>query len=224
MIERPTSFRLLALAGVISLGLSGCPVGPSYERPPAKTGEIFGNATEAEYKPRQIDVAWWHQFNDPRLEQLIAMAVRNNYDLKAAEAHLREARALFLDAGLNLLPHVTTRGNYTQLERSLDALNRRNFVPRNLNLYSVGFDSWWEIDIFGRIRRNIQSKEAEIEAAEADRRYMTLSVITELARNYFELRGHQNQLAVDQRNAQNQEATWKLTLARLEAGMGTELD
>lgn len=206
------------------LCLTGCPVGPTYELPKTNPGKAFGNQQQTEYDIKPADKNWWQQFRDPQLTQLIKLAVSNNYDLKAAEANLRESRALFLDAGLNLLPHINSHGNYTAIRRSFDALNRRDFVPRDLNLYSLGFDSWWEIDIWGRIRRNVQSKEAEIESAEADRRYLTLSVIAELARNYFELRGHQNQMAVEQRNAANQKSTWDLTIARQEAGIGTDFD
>ncbi len=121
--------------------------------------------------------------------------------------------AQFNDPRLTRLIKLAVRNNYDL-----------NFVPRELKLYNAGFDAFWEVDIWGRIRRDIQAKEAEIEAAEADRRYLTLSVIAELARNYFEMRGHQNQLAVDQRNADNQKATWDLTIARQDAGIGTEFD
>jgi multidrug efflux system outer membrane protein len=214
-----------ALAGsCLGLLLSGCPVGPTYQLPATDPGQAYGNQDEREYDLKPAETNWWAQFKDPQLSQLIRLAVNNNYDLKAAEAHLREARAQFLDAGLNLIPHVNSHGNWTSLQRSLDALNRRNFVPTGLNLYSLGFDAWWEIDIWGRVRRDIQSKEAVIEAAEADRRSLTLSVIAEVARNYFEMRGHQNQLAVDQRNSDNQKATWDLTIVRQEAGIGTEFD
>lgn len=216
-----------ALWGWLLMALSvlpGCPVGPTYELPKTDSGKAFGNQYQDEYDIKPVDAQWWKQFHDPQLTQLIQLAVKNNYDLKAAEANLRQSRALFLDAGLNLLPHVNAHGNYTAIRRSFDAMNRRSFVPRDLNLYTLGFDSWWELDIWGRIRRNVQATEAQIESAEADRRYLTLTVISELARNYFELRGHQNQMAVEQRNAANQKATWDLTLARQEAGIGTDFD
>ena len=216
-----------ALWGWLLMALSvlpGCPVGPTYELPKTDSGKAFSNQYQDEYDIKPVDAQWWKQFHDPQLTQLIQLAVKNNFDLKAAEANLRQSRALFLDAGLNLLPHVNAHGNYTAIRRSFDAMNRRNFVPRDLNLYTLGFDSWWELDIWGRIRRNVQATEAQIESAEADRRYLTLSVISELARNYFELRGHQNQMAVEQRNAANQKSTWDLTLARQEAGIGTDFD
>lgn len=209
---------------ILALSMTGCPVGPTYVPPTMAPGASYGNQNEQEYDLAPIDTAWWKQFKDPQLNALIDLAVRNNYDLKAAEANLRLARSLFLDAGLNLLPIVTEHANWTSLQRSFDALNRRNFVPRNLDLYNVGFDTFWELDIWGRVRRDVQAREAEIEASEADRRSLTLSVIAEVARNYFLLRGHQNQLAVEQRNAKNQRDTWNLTLARQEAGVGTDFD
>ncbi|NBT43881.1 MAG: efflux transporter outer membrane subunit [Gammaproteobacteria bacterium] len=204
--------------------LGGCPVGPSYERPDMDPGKAFGNQDEKEYDLKSIDLLWWRQFKDQRLTQLIESAVIHNYDLKAAEANLRTSRALFLEAGLNLIPQPTTHTNWNSLQRSLAALNNKNYVPRNLDLYSIGFDAYWEVDIWGRIRRDVQSKEAEIEAAEANRRNLTLTIVAEVARNYFVLRGHQNQIAVERRNADNQKSTWDLTIARQEAGIGTEFD
>lgn len=208
----------------LALWLTGCPVGPTYQPPPETPIRTFGNQNEQEFDLGPADLTWWQQFKDPQLETLIRLAVRNNFDLKAAEANLRLARALFLDSGLNLLPIVTEHANWTSLQRSFDALNQRNFVPRNLDLYNVGFDTFWELDIWGRVRRDVQAREAEIEASEADRRALTLAVIAEVARNYFLLRGHQNQLAVEQRNARNQKETWDLTQARQQAGVGTDFD
>ena len=220
--------RKSGLFPILSLCLvcewTGCMVGPSYVEPNIESGKSFGNEKEPEYKPVDVNLSWWKQFNDQKLTHLIEQAVKNNYDLKSAEANLREARAMFLDAGLNILPHINTHGSWTSIERSLSSLNGRSYVPQGLSLYNVGFDTFWEVDFWGRVRRDVQAKEAEIEASEADRQYLTLSVIAEIARNYFELRGHQNQLLVNERNAKNQEATWQYTVARQEAGSGTEFD
>jgi multidrug efflux system outer membrane protein len=209
---------------LFALQLAACAVGPDYQKPTTDAGPAFANADLPEFRANGVEGAWWKQFNNPQLSRLIELAVRNNRDLRAAEANLREARALFLEAGLELLPHVTTHANYTTQRRSIDALNRRSFVPRDLKLYNVGFDAFWEIDLFGRLRRNAEAREAEIESAEAERRDLIVSVVSEVARNYFELRGHQNQLQVARKNAENQTHTLKLTEARLEAGVGTELD
>lgn len=222
-MTHPTHTRRFTVL-CVALALAGCMAGPDYQKPAFNPGANFAHAKQPEFKAKDIDGAWWRQFKDPQLTHLIELAAINNRDLKAAEANLRQARALFLDAGLELLPHITTHANFTEQHRSLAALNRRNFVPRDLNLYNTGFDAVWEIDFFGRHRRNLQASEAQIETAEADRRGVLISVVAEVARNYFELRGHQNQLAVAQKNAENQLRTVELTQARLDAGLGTELD
>lgn len=76
-------------------------------------------------------------------------------------------------------------------------------MPRELKLYNVGFDAFWEVDFFGRVRRNVEASSDEVEAQEASLRDLGVSLIAEVARNYFELRGLQNQLAVAQKNANN---------------------
>ncbi|MGX2040837.1 efflux transporter outer membrane subunit [Methylocaldum sp. MU1018] len=210
----------MALAAI----LSACAVGPDYTKPEADAGSRFANAVLPEFEPAGIEADWWKQFDDPTLSDLIDQAVKNNRDLKAAEANLRVARALYMEAGLDLLPTITSHANYTNLKRSFDAMNRRSYAPRDLELFNTGFDAFWELDIFGRIRRNIEARGAEVDAAQADRRDLLVSIIAEVARNYFELRGLQNQLQVTQKNADNQMATLELTEARLEAGRGTELD
>jgi multidrug efflux system outer membrane protein len=204
--------------------LSACAVGPDYEKPDAAPGPQFANVVLPEFKRDGIEVAWWKQFDDPLLSELVDRAVSNNRDIKTAEANLRVARALYLEAGLDLLPTISSHANYTTQKRSFDAMNRRTFAPRELELFNVGFDAFWEVDFFGRIRRNVEARDAEVDAAEADLRDLLVSVISEVARNYFELRGMQNQLDVAQKNADNQAATLELTQARLEAGRGTELD
>jgi multidrug efflux system outer membrane protein len=200
-------------------------VGPDYQTPQTQTGgPSFANADYPEFSNQAIDVAWWQQFHDSQLSDLVERTLRHNRDLEAAGANLQEARALYLESGLDLLPTVTARGSYNEQKRSVASLNNRAFVPRELKLYSTGFDAFWEVDFFGRVRRNVESRGAEVEAQEASYRDLMVSLISEVARNYFTLRGLQNQLAVAQKNAENQAETLKLTEVRLEAGRGTELD
>jgi multidrug efflux system outer membrane protein len=215
-------FFAFSLSGALTL--AGCAVGPDYETPATATAAAFANAKHLEYSAQATQKDWWKLFKDDELNALIDKALRNNYDLKSALANLREARALYLEAGLNLAPIITSHANYTEQKRSIGSLNNRNFVPRDLKLYSVGFDAFWEVDFFGRVRRDIEASSDEIEAQEASLRDLGVSVIAEVARNYFELRGLQNQLAVAKKNADNQAQTLEITQARLEIGRGTELD
>ncbi|CAD6875687.1 efflux transporter outer membrane subunit [Methylomonas fluvii] len=228
MSLRPSKLRHQALsaAGLIGLLLGGCAVGPDYELPAtADLPASFANAQAAEFSDRGIEERWWQLFDDPQLSALIDNTISHNYELKIARANLAEARALYLETGLNLLPTVTSHANYTEQKRSTGSFNNRTGVfPRELKLYNTGFDASWEIDFFGRVRRNVEASNDEVEAQEASLRDIGVSLIAEAARNYFELRGLQNQLAVARKNADNQAQTLALTQVKLENGRGTELD
>lgn len=211
---------------LISLLLTGCPaVGPDYTRPETLIQDEFANKSAPFSALSQIDVAWWKQFDDRTLNQIIRLSLEHNYDLQAALANIREARALYVEAELDFLPTITSHANYNMTQRSSSSLGAgKGVVPSNLNLYNTGFDVAWELDIFGRIRRTVESRYADVEAIEAQARDVMVSLVGEAARNYFELRGLQNQLAVAQKNADNQAKTFEITQLMLEGGRGTELD
>lgn len=220
-IGRGWSFNLTLLCAAL---LSACAVGPDYKAPATDVGPAFSNATNPEFSAKDVEVAWWKLFDDKDLTELVDQAVLHNRDLQAARANLREARALYLESGLNLAPIVTSHANYTDQKRSAAALNNRAFAPRELKLWNVGFDAFWEVDFFGRVRRNVEASSDEVDAQEASLRDLGVSLIAEVARNYFELRGLQNQLATAVKNAENQTQTLEITQVRLEGGRGTELD
>jgi multidrug efflux system outer membrane protein len=133
-----------------------------------------------------------------------------------------EARALRTETEFELAPIVPFDATYTkqQVGESLVVPG----VKRESYLYEAGFDAVWELDFFGRIRRTIEAETADLESRIATRRDVIVSLLAEVARNYFELRGAQNQLEVARRNAENQQNTLDLTIALLEGGRGTELD
>ena len=207
-----------------SLLLSACAVGPDYQQPAANLPNSFANGAQPEFSDREIEHAWWQLFKDQQLIDLIDQTVLHNYDIQAARANLGEARALYMEAGLNLLPQVSSHANYTDTLRSISSLNNRSFVPRGLHLLNTGFDAYWEVDFFGRVRRNVEATKDEVGAQEASLRDLGVSLIAETARNYFELRGLQRQLEVAEKNAENQAETLAITQVKLENGRGTELD
>ncbi|MDO9270685.1 MAG: efflux transporter outer membrane subunit [Methylobacter sp.] len=221
MFERSRVFVLTLLCTVL---LSACAVGPDYKTPTTDAGPAFANADNPEFSAQGVDVAWWKLFEDKDLTELVDKTVLHNRDLQAARANLREARSLYMEAGLNLAPIVTSHANYTDQKRSAGAMNNLSFAPRELKLYNIGFDAFWEVDFFGRVRRNVEASSDEVDAQEANLRDLGVSLIAEVARNYFELRGLQNQLATSKKNAENQAKTLEITRVRLEGGRGTELD
>ncbi len=220
-IERSRTLGLTFLCAAV---LNACAVGPDYQTPATDAGQAFVNAGTPEFSAQDVEVSWWKLFEDKDLSELVDQTLQHNRNLQAARANLREARALYLNAGLNLAPTVTSHANYTEQKRSVGALNNLNYAPRELKLYSAGFDAFWEVDFFGRVRRDVEASSDEVDAQEAGLRDVGVSLIAEVARNYFELRGLQQQLAVAKKNAENQAQTLEITHVRLDSGRGTELD
>lgn len=212
------------MLGIWSL-LSGCAVGPNFNPPKTAVSPAFAEGSQTNLSPGQTAVTWWRGFKDPLLDSLVERAIATNQDLRIATAHIRQARALRTEAILTALPIVTANAGWTQSLSSQDSipfpLTREQ---RQMGLYQLGFDATWEIDVFGGARRAIQATLANLASNVEARRAVLISVIGEVARNYFELRGAQNQLQVARNNADNQGETLDLTVARLRAGRAAELD
>jgi outer membrane protein, multidrug efflux system len=216
-----TLIALIALA-TLAAALTGCAVGPNYAKPATAVTPQFVEAPAGGYSAEDAQAKFWTQFGDPTLDQLIDEALAANHDLRIALAHLVEARADRHHSQFDLAPTVTASGGYTK-ER-FPAVSSPTGGTFNQQFYDAGFDAFWELDFFGRIRRNIEAQGAQVEGAEAGLRDAQVSVTAEVARTYFELRGEQARFAVAWRNVENQRATLQLTQARLDAGRGTELD
>jgi len=216
-----TLIALIALVGVVA-ALAGCAVGPNYVKPKTPAQAAFSGAQQGPYSAEETQGRFWTQFGDETLDQLVDDALRANHDLRIALAHLVEARAERRQAQFDLAPTVTASAGYTkqQIPTAVSGFG----APLNERYYDAGFDAFWELDLFGRVRRNVEAQSAQVQGAEATLRDAQVSVTAEVARSYFELRGEQTQLAVARRNIDNQRETLQLTQARLDAGRATELD
>src|SRR5204862_146102 len=152
---------------------------------------------------------WWKGFADVELDGLVDRAIAHNHDLRIAAANLKEARALRRLTTFDLAPTVQGNAGYQNglLSKSaaLPGASRGN---REFELYDASFDATWELDLFGRVRRSVQAANAQLGSVEATRLDVLVSVTAEVARNYFELRGLQNQLAVARRNPDVQAETF----------------
>ena len=226
MASRGTRHQLRAWApsGVLILLLAGCAVGPDYHRPKTPLDEHFVNAGEPGFVEGDTVQRYWIGFQDPILTGLIEDALVRNKDLSIAAANLQAARAAKRLAGFDLYPTATFAGSYTHNLDSQQELPGFTQNERRFDTAQAGFDGLWELDLFGRVRRNVEAASGDVGAAAATLQDARVSVIAETARNYFILRGLQDQLALTLRNADNQLSTLKLTRTRLEAGRGNQLD
>ena len=225
-IEHQHRSWLISVGFLSAVFLSGCAVGPNYKRPQTSVANSFANApTNVVSLDEGALATWWKGLNDARLDRLVDRAITNNHDLRIATANLKEARALRRLTTFDLAPTVQANAGYANsLLSKAAALPGTPRAAREMELYDASFDATWELDLFGRVRRSVQAASAQVGSVEATRFDMLVSVIAEVARNYFELRGQQNQLAVARKNADVQTETLKITQSRLDGGRGTDFD
>jgi outer membrane protein, multidrug efflux system len=214
----------IAAAMVASAALAACAVGPNYHRPQIPVDAHFANAGEPGFAESDALERYWVGFDDPLLTQLVDDALAHNKDLSIAVANLKAARAARRLAGFDQYPTVTFAGSYNHDLESQQQLPGIDMHDREFDNAQAGFDGLWELDLFGRVRRNVEAARGDVGASAATLQDARVSVIAEVARDYFILRGLQDQLALTERNADNQQNSLKLTRTRLEAGRGNELD
>ncbi|HZI81666.1 MAG TPA: efflux transporter outer membrane subunit [Vicinamibacterales bacterium] len=211
--------RLLVL-GLLALSLTACtlrrPYAPPVLEPTALTHGVDSLVVEQRFDPR-----WWGQFGDPVLDTLMSRALAANHDVRIAVARVDQARALFDDTRLDRYP-VATAG--VVADRRNETIPGFTDEPRTISTYRAGFDAFWELDVFGRVRNQVRSAAANAEHYAAALDDVRVSVAAEVGRNYFELRGLQQRLAVAERNRSNQEETLRLTRVRDDEGFGEPQD
>ena len=216
--------RAFFAAATASILLAACAVGPNYHRPVAPVDQTFANGGEPGFAVGDPVERYWTSFDDSLLTQLVEDCVAHNRDLAAATANLQAVRAIRRLTGFDQFPTVTVASGYSHILESQQQLPGYTLEERQFDTAQAGFDGLWELDLFGRVRRNVEAARADVGASEATLRDARVSVIAEVARDYFILRGLQDQLSLTRRNADNQFRSLKLTRNRLEAGRGNELD
>ena len=203
------------------LFLSACAVGPDYREPPSvDLGSGWSQPGDTE--GAHIDLsAWWTSLGDPTLDRLVTTALSENLDLRQADARIHEARALRDRAAGGYAPAIETSGSVTRRQQSENGPLPISVIPgveRTQTIYDVGFDAAWEIDLFGRTQRAMESAEASIEAAQADASNARISVAAEVARSYLILRGAQRELAAREASLDTLQQTVDLVRKRFDVG------
>jgi outer membrane protein, multidrug efflux system len=191
--------RLLATCTV--LALAGCTLGPDYQRPQVAAPASF------QYEPKDAaataDTLWWQQFQDPVLDQLIAEALVHNTNIQIAAANVEQAAAFLTQTRSQLFPTVGY-GAGAQRERTREpafAALIPNY-PNPASAYQAALQASWEIDLWGRIRRQSEAAYANVLATDEARRGVILSLVAQVASSYLQLRGLDAQLEVAKRTLQ----------------------
>ena len=189
-------------------------------------GEVASRveSPSARYSVSVAAEPFWRDLGATTLTRLIEEALRTSVDVDAAEARVTGARAARRVSSYDLGPTVTAVGSATRQRSSIAQVPGLTSQLPQQNLYDVGFDASWELDVFGRVNRTVNAYNTLASSAEHGLKDVQVTLAAEVARTYFELRGAEQQLAVARRNAENQSHTLSLTEDRLKAGRGTAFD
>jgi NodT family efflux transporter outer membrane factor (OMF) lipoprotein len=223
----------------LPLFLLGCAVGPDYCPP---TPVLQDRWEEADPEPMSATgparlAEWWKEFHDPLLDSLIDQAVNSNLELAEATQRIARFRAEQAATTAGFLPTLGGEASFSTSRLSENGFLKgllQGGTPQpgagavvpgtQINLYQVGFDASWELDLFGRLRRSAEAAGADLGARIEDARDVLVSLIAEVGRAYVELRTFEERLAVARKNLSAQEASVAVVRDRREAGVSSDLD
>jgi len=220
-------FRPIVASILIGLLLPGCMVGPNFTRPEARIQgkwKQFDGSTDRQ--PTGSEVYWWRQLRDPKLNQLVEIAYRNNPDLQAAAVRILAARAELNSTVGRLFPQRQEIGLSAGRFSPTDSAGSSGFLggAQSIVASQAVFSATWEIDFWGKYRRQIQADRARYLSSIAAYDSALVSLIADVANTYVNIRTSQARLAVARENIRLQERTLQIAEARLEAGQTHQLD
>jgi multidrug efflux system outer membrane protein len=209
---------LIALA--VSALLIGCKVGPNYHKPVVQTPTAYRDLQEHAQLQAQTasyaDLPWWQVFQDPKLQELIRTALKQNYDLQIATERINEARAQLAVTRSSLFPQVS--GN-TDFQGGKEPTFQTKY-----NFLTLTADAAFQLDFFGRLRRATEAARAQLLATEDARQTVVLTLVSDVASDYFALLQLDLALHITNETIQTQIDSVKLTTLRLQHGVATKLD
>jgi multidrug efflux system outer membrane protein len=208
------------LAVMTSCLVVGCAVGPNYHRPDVQTPAAYRDMRENPQAQAQAasyaDLPWWQVFQDPQLQELIRTALKQNYDLQLATERINAERAQLAITRSSLFPQVQVDGNF--------AGGKEQFFPSKSNLLLLAADASFQLDLFGKLRRETEAARAELLATEDAQRTVTQTLVSDVASAYFALLQADLELQITQETVKTQQDSVKLTNFRVEHGVATKLD
>ena len=199
--------------------LSGCAVGPNYHRPPVQAPPAFHGLDPSQQTQPQAasfaDLPWWQVFHDAQLQELIRTALKQNYDVQLAVERVTASRAQLGIARSNEFPQVSLNPTFSG---GKDDENLKS------NIFSLAGDVVFQVDLFGRYRRATEATRAQLLGTKDAQQTVILTLVSDVASDYFLLRDLDLQLQITQNTVRTQEDTLKLTQLRLQHGVARMLD
>src|SRR4030081_122836 len=217
---------------MLGIGLTGCTVGPDYQRPEIKEAlrrsASDGGSVASRTVEGAADITWWKSFRDSQLSSLVERLVAQNLDLKTAAERVVQSVAQRQVAASQGLPHIQGQSLTTYNRQSpngpLSLLTPAPGAPLEYALFRDGLTSSWQLDLFGRVRRAVEAADANTLAAVENRHGVALAAVAEMAQSYMQLRGTQNHLEIAKRNLRLADENVELVNTRFGGGVATTLD
>jgi multidrug efflux system outer membrane protein len=205
--------------------LSGCAVGPNYQRPKVDVPVEYRDAERASQQASIADLPWWEVFKDERLKNLVQTALVNNYDLRIAITRIEQSRQLAAQARAQYFPFLnySTGASYGKNEFA-GAIVPSGDGGIERGAFAAVASASWEADVWGRLRRENEAARAQYLGTEEARRGVMLSLVTDVAQAYFELLELDLQLQIARDTTQSFSQSLKLFNQRLEGGVASKLD
>src|SRR6202795_3407556 len=200
--------------------IGGCMVGPNYHRPAVQTPAAFRDLREDPQVQAQAasyaDLPWWQVFQDPQLQELIRTALKQNYDLQIATERINAGRAQVAITRSYLFPQVQGNGNF--------AGGKESTFQTRFNFLTLSADAAFQLDFFGKLRRATEASRAQLLATVDARQTVILTLVSDVASDYFALLQLDLQLQITRETVKTQEDSVKLTKLRVDHGVATKLD
>lgn len=221
--------RSLIGAAVLSM-LTACAVGPDYKAPVVAAPVAWQQSAPAAVSSlpdlAPVDPRWWELFHDATLSTLIARVADANLDVRTATSRLQQSRDVLSVVAGGELPNLDAGVNY----RRQRATSEGHFDPSGnngkaaFNHWQAGFDASWELDIWGRVNRNVEAADASVEAAKDHLRGVLITIEGETARDYIQLRDTQSLQAIAKQNLAIAQKSLQLIRVRVDNGVATQLE
>ena len=222
-MKRRLAAIVCGLIGCVMGGAGGCVFGPAYQRPAMSIPETYRGQVGPAEASSLADLAWWDIFQDDALSKLVEEALESNYDLRTAAARVEEARAFVSFTRSEFFPQTEYRGGAGRT-RGAGQFFVGIFPGQVDNVFSGVFALAWELDVWGRIRRSNEAALAELFATEEFRRAIVVSLVSEVAQVYFEIRELDLEREIAQRTVESFQQTLDLFTRRLQLGVASKLE
>ncbi len=213
---------VLASATLVAAILSGCAVGPNYKRPPIDSPALF-RYDNAITNGASSELAWWQVYQDETLQALIREALSNNFDLRIAAARVEQSRAVAMQARSQFLPNATYGGTVSRGRNELAGSPFAN-GGATVNSAAATLNAFWEVDLWGRVRRLNESARAQFLASEEARRGVRLTLLSDVATSYFQLLELDQELEIARQTTNSFAQSLRIFRRRLEGGTASALE